>query len=383
MSIERCEVAGGDRSLHNHFQILPDFSDTRTLSGPDGKHVTRAAEAVHNDFMQFDDPYAKNQCTPQEKDTTTQLEILKLEAQILQLELQLLRIERELLANDQPGGKSNPPTDSGPKPPVDSGPKPPVDHGPKPPVDHGPKPPTDNHSPKMIIPAYFPPGYKHQPKWEKILAKAPEGSIIITNNGNGPGQYDKNVDSVVNRAVEKGLKPVGYVAVHAAHKPIEDVKAEIDKWYKNNPGIKGIFLDESAANISGSGGYSHDPKVEAYFKAIGDYVHAKGGMVVMNGAGAPNQDLMNSIDVQTTWETKYKWYHNLKGDQAGYKQNGPEAWQSDYSTDRFAAIVTGVTEADLAAAEKLAKDRGNGYIWVSNDTYTDLPEYFDKEVALF
>lgn len=229
---------------------------------------------------------------------------------------------------------------------------------------------------------YFSSSGTGQDEWNQVINQAPKGSILIANNGNGPGSFDPALDSNITSASNAGLLPVGYIHAAYGSVPLSTIKTQIDQWYKNDPHLTGIFLDEAAKNSNGTGGYSTDPNVEAYYKQIGDYIHSKyGGKLILNGAGQPNPDLMGSVDVQTTWENNSVQYANLAAQQEGYNQNGPPPWQSSYSSDHFAAILDGTSSSQLQSAEQLAIQRGNGYIFVTDNAYTQLPSYFQQEIT--
>lgn len=236
-------------------------------------------------------------------------------------------------------------------------------------------------NPKLIVPMYFPSDGQGQQWWNQVISTAPEGSILIANNGNGPGtQQNAALDSNINNADAAGLVPVGYVDTKTAQVPLSQVESQIDQWYQNDPNLKGIFLDEGSSNSDGTGGAPTSPSEVAYYQQIGDYVHDKyGGTVVLNEAGQPNQALVGPIDVQNTWENTFDQYQNLTPED-GFQQNGPAPWQANYSPNDFSAIIN-APASQLDSSLQLAESRGNGYVFVNDTPYTQLPDNFEQEIT--
>ncbi len=220
------------------------------------------------------------------------------------------------------------------------------------------KAPSDSGTAKLIY--IFP---ESQDTWQKINTDAPEGSLIVTlpardvswDSDKPFSSLDPALQENISEASERGLNPLGYVGTRGGTRPIEEVKAEIDSWYAHSD-VKGIYLGDSG-NHNGSG-YATDAQSEAYFKDIGNYIKSKGGLAAINGGATPNRDYMDTFDIQGT----YEGYADSYGDQ----QRSAD-WQGDYSPDRFAAMLVGVQQSDIARAEYMARANHNGYIFIAPD----------------
>ncbi len=168
---------------------------------------------------------------------------------------------------------------------------------------------------------------------------------------------DPDLQRNIADASAAGLSPIGYVGTRGGTRPIDEVKAEIDSWYRASE-VKGIYLGDSGDHNAG-GGYATDPATEAYFKELGRYIKSKGGIAVINGGGTPNQDYMDIFDVQGTFEQDAYHLDNFAPPVAD--------WQQNYSPDRFSAVVVGVGQNDIGHYEDLLRSHHNGYIAVSPD----------------
>ncbi len=220
--------------------------------------------------------------------------------------------------------------------------------------------PTDGRYPdaeqmKMIY--IFP---STQQEWQKLNQDAPEGSMIVTlpskdvswDSDKPFNSMDPQLQRNIAEASANGLNPMGYVGTRGATRPIEEVKAEIDSWYKNAD-VKGIYLGDSG-NHQTNGGYHTDAATEAYFQELGDYIHSKGGIAAVNGAGTPNQDYAGKF---------------VQGVVEGNPANMPAetAWQSEHPPSQFAAMLVGVQQNEIAAAVQKARENHNGYVFVQSD----------------
>lgn len=242
--------------------------------------------------------------------------------------------------------------------------------------DHGEEPdkPDSNEDTAKLI-YIFP---ESNEDWQKINRDSPEGSLIVTLPPGTSWDSDKPFDSVdpqlqrnISDATDSGLNPLGYVGTRGGTRPIEEVKEQIDSWFEHSE-VQGIYLGDSG-NHNG-GGYATDSASEAYFKEIGQYIKSKGGFAAINGSGSPNPDYMDTFDLQGTFEGYASNYD---------KNNGPAAWQQNYSPDRFAAMLVGVGSNDIARREAEARANHNGYIFIAPDygvSPTSSNSYWNKVV---
>jgi len=217
---------------------------------------------------------------------------------------------------------------------------------------------SDSGTAKLIY--IFP---ESQDTWQKINSDAPEGSLIVTlpskdvswDSDKPFNALDPALQENIAQASERGLNPLGYVGTRGGTRPIEEVKAEIDSWYAHSD-VRGIYLGDSGDH-NGSG-YATDERSEAYFKEIGNYIKSKGGIAAINGGATPNRDYMDTFDIQGTYEGYADAYSN---------QPRSADWQGDYSPDRFAAMLVGVQQSDIARAESMARANHNGFIFIAPD----------------
>jgi hypothetical protein len=101
----------------------------------------------------------------------------------------------------------------------------------------------------LLVPAYFYPSGRGLDDWDRLIASAARAPIVaIANPASGPGaKVDPNYSSVIARAVKAGVTVIGYVSTSYAKRPIDAVKADIDRWARFYPEVRGIFLDEQAS----------------------------------------------------------------------------------------------------------------------------------------
>ena len=406
MTAERFNEFTEKQSSTSDTHMRPNMADPREMAILRQDRSSAGNQNVlENGFLRMDNPFNTSTTPGVGHDGMKEMEadfkqLMHLDRQILQsFERILAEVLPEILGNQSAGNPSdnsgggpstnpcdnscggtpstNPSDNSGGGTPSTN----PSDNGGGTGDSTGPQGNPGSTGAKLIVPMYFGSSGQGQDEWNQVINESPKGSILIANNGSGPGSFDPGLDSNITRASNAGLLPVGYIHCQAGTVPLSSIKNQVDQWYKNDPHLTGIFLDEASKNSNGTGGYSTDPNVESYYKQIGDYIHSKyGGKFILNGAGQPNPDLLGSVDVQTTWENNPSEYANLTGQMEGYQQNGAAPWQSNYSPDHFAAILNSTDPSQLQSAEQLALQRDNGYIFITNTEYTQLPSYLQQEI---
>jgi hypothetical protein len=109
---------------------------------------------------------------------------------------------------------------------------------------------------RVLVPAYFYPSGRGLAEWDKMIETPGRSAIVvIVNPASGPGQrIDPNYVTVVDRARKAGLTLIGYITVSYGKRPLDDVKADVDRWIQFYPGIQGIFFDEQASGPAQVGG---------------------------------------------------------------------------------------------------------------------------------
>ncbi|MCC6313924.1 MAG: spherulation-specific family 4 protein [Thermomicrobiales bacterium] len=228
--------------------------------------------------------------------------------------------------------------------------------------------------PRIIVPAYFPPG----PEWERIIAAAPVVEYVILNIHNGPGREpDPAFQDVVRRAQAAGIKVLGYVYTDMANENAETLKQQIrdfQTWYR----VDGIHLD----------GAQDDDWAIPYYRDIAQTIKVGGqpsqpggealpGVVMLNPGYTPDEGFMEFVDLAEVYE--YYYGHYLTQEFPG--------WLHDYPADRFLHVVRDVPDTIQALDQilDLARQRNAGYVYITDHTdpldYKKLPSFWDAQVA--
>jgi hypothetical protein len=224
---------------------------------------------------------------------------------------------------------------------------------------------------RLLVPAYFYPAGRGLELWDKLLdTPAPSRTVVIVNPASGPGAAaDPNYAGILKRAERAKVTPIGYVTTSYGRRPLRDVEADVDRWARLYPGIRGIFFDEQP---SGEG------RVE-YQAALYQYVRERKGLglVVTNPGTTCSERYLSrrSSDATCLFEGP------LKAD--GLRL---PAWTSRYAADRIAALAYEVgTAGRMRAILRSAAGRGVGYVYVTDaggaNPWDRLPDYWDEEVA--
>lgn len=212
-------------------------------------------------------------------------------------------------------------------------------------------------------------------QWQRYMT-SPKGSMIVVESSPDVnpkydmpfGTIDPALQQHITDANAAGMATLGYVGSANGTKPLDVAKQEIDDWVKT--GVKGVYIGNSGK--ADDSGYATDPASEQYFEEIATYAKSKGLMAVINGSGTPNPDYANYYDVQGTVEDAAQNYGKY-----------PEAaWQSNYSSSHFSAVLGGVPISDLKSVENEMIAKNNGYIAVG-DTYPTpmTDEYWNQLIA--
>lgn len=224
---------------------------------------------------------------------------------------------------------------------------------------------------RLLVPAYFDPNVDGRPAWDRLLASAARVEIIaIVNPASGPGRrVDPAYEALLERAAGSKLIPIGYVTTSYARRPLEEVKAEVDRWLAFYPGLQGIFFDEQA-----SGAEHVDYQAELYA-----YVRERRGLqlVVTNPGTVCDEAYLArpAADVVCLFE----------GPREPESLRLP-AWIRKYGPARIAALPYRVADAEaMRACVREAAERGIGTLYVTDaggrNPWDRLPTYWDEEVA--
>jgi serine/threonine protein kinase len=225
---------------------------------------------------------------------------------------------------------------------------------------------------RLLVPAYFYPAGEGLKHWDRLLeAPDPTSVVVIANPDSGPGKVtDPNFVRVIERARQKGFMVIGYVSTVYAKRPIEEVKADIDRWVLFYPGVRGMFFDEQAS--------AAEPI--SYYEAV--YRHARKERrldLVINNPGticAEEYLARPAADVECLVESgkEFGSYH-------------PPPWATGYPALRFAGTLFGnddVTKMKQYVLEMVAKRVGYCYITDGKEPnpWNRLPRYWEAEVEV-
>ena len=246
----------------------------------------------------------------------------------------------------------------------------------------------------MIIPAYKYPtgGWQPDTYWESVH-KAGGGKVpyVIVNPASGVGEkVNSDYAKLIDDNITAGIKNIGYIRTHYQTRPIEEVKAEVDKYLElyGKDKIHGYFFDEiTAQNNQGT----------AYMAELYRYVKAKAGdKLVMANPGTHITDAIAPYaDIFVTSEVSAKTYLNNYEQPKSAFENDPK------NAHRIMHMIHDVTPDQYDAVIKASRERNAGWIFPTSDTqenplpeaerdkhpeqdgnpYNALPQNFDQLVA--
>jgi hypothetical protein len=232
-----------------------------------------------------------------------------------------------------PPAEPPPPVLKEPPPPVPAEPLPPVPAEPLPPVPAEPAPPpVPSTTPRLLVPAYFEPEGLPNP-WQTMCAQMPLGSTAIANPYNGPGSAaQSDYSEAIATCQAEGQKVIGYVETGYGSRNLSEVEAQIADWYAWYPAVNGIFLDEMP-----------EEQDEAYYSALENDVHERGGTVVGNPGETDSTGWqLNVVDQVVTFE-------GTASEFATYK---PASWVLAAVPSRIANIIFEATVEVCGRAEE-------------------------------
>lgn len=231
---------------------------------------------------------------------------------------------------------------------------------------------------KMIVPAYFPPGYAFDgwggAGWTKMIA-TPEIGMIVFNPATGPGgpadELVYRADLTAARAAGKkvvgytytGYYPTGSGPIVA--RPLANVLADIDNYFTNYvSGVDGIFLDEVRSYNEQT-----DPTnwalLRDYFTAIYNRVKSYGAskQVVLNPGSVVDFSCLDWSDIIVNYENF----------EANYPDYSPPLWQYSVPAERNALILhTSAGTTTMQEAVRRAKGQNFGWCYITNAIYPAL-----------
>lgn len=225
---------------------------------------------------------------------------------------------------------------------------------------------------QLLVPAYFYPAGNGAKEWERLIAAADRVPIVaIINPASGPGRrVEPNYTALFEKAGKaKQLTTIGYVSTSYAKRPLEEVKADIDRWIKFYPGIQGIFFDEQASSAD---------QLDYYATLYSHVRETHKLQLVITNPGT----------------TCAEAYISRPAADASCLFEGPRpfdvaklpAWRAKYDTDRVAVLSYQIDSAEsMRRLIASAVEQRLGYCYITDDSgnnpWDRLPKYWDEEVA--
>ncbi len=221
---------------------------------------------------------------------------------------------------------------------------------------------------RILVPAYFRPAGDGLRHWDRLIASAGKAPITaIVNPASGPGKRaDPRYAEVLARA--KGLTLIGYVSTSYAKRPLDEVKADVDRWLEFYPSIRGIFFDEQA---SGADRVDHYAALYAYVRQ-----EKKLDLVVAN----PGVNCDEAYVSRPAADAVCLFEHHT-----GFDAHRPPAWTSKYGPERFAILpYASATVDEMRRRLAASVERRFGWIYVTDasgeNPWNRLPAYWDELV---
>lgn len=222
----------------------------------------------------------------------------------------------------------------------------------------------------LLVPAYFHPSGKSQASWIRLIeASAHVPLVIIVNPSSGPGmEIEKAYAEAIDQAANKKITVIGYINTEYGKRPLEAVKAEIERWARFYPKIRGFFFDAQAK----------EAEHVNYYREISKYAKARvaGALVATNPGTACAEDFFSrsATDVACVFEHP-----------TGFSAFSLDLWARRYPLNRFAALPYKVVGEDaMKVYVGDAAGKGIGYLYVTDGSgenpWADLPSYWDAEV---
>ncbi len=206
--------------------------------------------------------------------------------------------------------------------------------------------------------SYYYPGIR----WDALLLRKPR--VVIINPNSGPGQAANTAyQAQVQKAHVAGAKVLAYVWTDYGKRSVEAVQTDIQK-YRSWYNIDGIFLDEA----------SNTALMLPYYDSLCYGIRNQGLLVCLNSGVPTTEDYAKIADYLMVSE----------GTAANYlaAQFRP-AWETmpAYAGKCWHAVHS-CPVGSMPAVVALAKKRGAGLLWVTDDVMTNPydtnPTYLDS-----
>jgi hypothetical protein len=246
---------------------------------------------------------------------------------------------------------------------------------------------------QVAVPAYINPDASPA-TWAQLTATATTTvGFVVANIENGPNYGgDPGWASVLGSEHAEGVKVLGYVDTGylgttgnltrlgstATADWISQIEEDVNAWYANyGPDLSGIFFDDAQNACGPTPGSDAWSDTYSYLTAYVKSNHP-GAMTVDNPGEAVPQCYQDAADVLVTFEGDYSSYTNAFTALSWSPVDPKKIWHIVYDVP---------TSADMEGVVALSKERGAGYVFVTDATlpnpYDTLPEpaYWDDEVT--
>ncbi len=222
----------------------------------------------------------------------------------------------------------------------------------------------------LLIPAYFYPEGADLQLWERLLESAASAPItVIVNPNSGPGdKSDPNYVQITGRGRKAGLTLIGYVRTSYAKRPVDEVTADVDRWFRLYPAIQGIFFDEQASAAE---------DVPYYLTAAGHVRRTKAdALVVTNPGTVCSEEYLSRSASDLVCLTESR----------GELDGRLPAWTNRQGPKRLAALFYRVPSADqMRRAIGEIMRQGVGYVYLTDadqpNPWNRLPSWWADELA--
>ncbi|MGD9970488.1 MAG: spherulation-specific family 4 protein [Sulfuricurvum sp.] len=218
-----------------------------------------------------------------------------------------------------------------------------------------------------LIPLYSYPG---DAAWDKLIrTDTTLRRLAIINPQNGPVACDRPATADYRNGIaklkESSVQVVGYVYTRYAHRPMEAVKADIDRYRECFSNLDGIFLDETNSSTQSA----------PYYARINAYIKESNGsqLTLLNPGVYPEEAIVRASDITVIYEDE--------GDR--YGAITPPPYVAEYPSSRFALLGYGISEEGVSDAKIASlKTAKIGYVYLSEDggdnPWDTLSGYFER-----
>ncbi|WP_298645103.1 spherulation-specific family 4 protein, partial [uncultured Cardiobacterium sp.] len=212
----------------------------------------------------------------------------------------------------------------------------------------------------QMIPAYkYPTGnWETDTYWDTVHKIGGEKiPYTVINPSSGAGKtVDPNYATLVDQNIAAGIKNIGYIRTIYSNRPIEEVKAEVDRYFEfyGKDKIHGFFFDELA----------NTNEATAYMAELYNYVKGKGAeKVVVANPGWHITDAMSPYaDIFVTTEISADQYINNYQKPTSAFENNPENAKHIYH------MIHDVSPEQYDQVLQLSRERNAGWVFITSDS---------------